>query len=99
MLIKELENPTRRLGQPEDWDELTQGKFPCDTLPIWDVTINDQPAMLSAWQPLPEELEALNKGAAVLLWVLGTRHPVVSVGVENLNADAESGTLDAVAKD
>ena len=39
------------------------------------------PAMMSLWEPTPEEIERLNAGAPVSLLVIGTVHPPVSIGV------------------
>ncbi len=50
-------------------------------LPICDVVIGDQPTMISAWEPTPEELRLLNEGAKVRLYVRGTVHPPVNVEV------------------
>ena len=36
----------------------------------------------SAWLPTPEELAALNAGAPVYLFIWGTGHPPVYVGVK-----------------
>lgn len=71
---------TRELGKPADWDESKNG--PCDTLAVIDTKDhNNNPCMVSAWKPTPEELEALNRGMPVLLWVYGAGHPPVAVGV------------------
>lgn len=37
--------------------------------------------MISIWKPSAEELAVLNAGGGVELIVLGTTHPVVSLGV------------------
>ena len=78
MLIKRIEGSTRQLGAPADWD----GKdMSCDVLPILDVQTAEGNFMFSAWEPTPPELEALNKGANIVLGVRGTAHPVVSLQV------------------
>jgi hypothetical protein len=38
--------------------------------------------MVSAWEPTPQEIEALKNGASLQLWVRGTIHPVVAVVVD-----------------
>lgn len=56
-------------------------------LPIRDAVIHDSvngpetPCMVSAWYPSPEQLVSLIKGSPILLTVLGTVHPPVSVDV------------------
>lgn len=40
------------------------------------------PSMVTAWEPTPEELAALNNGGAVYLRVLGEVHPPVMVWAE-----------------
>ncbi|WP_240733887.1 hypothetical protein [Herbaspirillum huttiense] len=78
MLIKRIEGSTRQLGAPADWD----GKdMSCGVLPILDVQTAEGNFMFSAWEPTPPELEALNKGANIVLGVRGTAHPVVSLQV------------------
>lgn len=46
------------------------------------------PAMVTAWQPPPNELARLNAGASVHLRILGTMHPPVSVDVGDVPPDA-----------
>lgn len=77
MLIGTIEGVTRVIGK-------SQGYL---GLPLRDeamnCTVNGEgtPAMVTAWQPTPEELARLNAGASVHLRVLGTVHPPVMVGV------------------
>lgn len=57
-------------------------------LPVRDVVIHEKvngpgtPAMETAWTPTPDELERLNKGANVILRILGTSPPpqLITVG-------------------
>lgn len=78
MLIKCIDGFTRQFGAPADWD----GKdMSCGVLPVLDVQTAEGNFMFSAWEPTPPELEALNKGANIILGVRGTVHPVVSVQV------------------
>ncbi|BEV15093.1 hypothetical protein HBDW_18810 [Herbaspirillum sp. DW155] len=93
MLIKRIDGSTRQLGAPADWD----GKdMSCGVLPVLDVQTAEGNFMFSAWEPTPPELEALNKGANIILGVRGTAHPVVSLQVA---ADAEVRHPDDVAVD
>lgn len=78
MLIQRILNCTRIMGVPKDWDKEA---LPCNALPIKDVTCDGVPFMVSAWEPTPEELAALNRGETVKLWIQGTVHPVVSLTV------------------
>jgi hypothetical protein len=39
------------------------------------------PAMTTAWEPTPAEIEAIVKGAPVHVQILGTRHPPIMVTV------------------
>ncbi|WP_282029254.1 hypothetical protein [Paracoccus marcusii] len=77
MLIGTIEGVTRVIGK-------SQGYL---GLPLRDELINCTvggqctPAMVTAWQPTPDELARLNAGASVHLRVLGTVHPPVMVGV------------------
>lgn len=80
MLIGRIENATRAIGK-------SQGYF---GLPLRDEVINcsvggeGTPAMTTAWLPTPEELAALNAGAAVHVRILGTQHPPIMLSVGNV---------------
>lgn len=68
-------------------------------LPIRDERINcavngpDTPAMITAWQPNPAELAALNAGAAVHVRILGAIPPPMNVFVGPI---PESSALEKV---
>lgn len=59
-------------------------------LPVRDDVINctvngpNTPEMVTAWLPTPDELAALNAGAAIHVHIIGTAHPpiIVDVGSE-----------------
>lgn len=68
----------RVLGAPKGWD---QKALECGALPITQTEVDGMPAMVSFWRPDAAELEALQKGALVALWVIGEAHPPVSIGV------------------
>lgn len=79
MLINRIRGATRNLGKPADWDD---EKGRCVSLPIRDeVLAGGIPAMLSSWQPTPDELARLAAGAPVWLRVIGTSHPPVMLEV------------------
>lgn len=44
--------------------------------------VRDGNGFVSAWFPTPAELEALNKGAPVYLFIYGQSHPPVMLGVK-----------------
>lgn len=77
MLIAVIEGVTRRIGK-------SQGYL---GLPVRDDTINckvngpDTPTMTTAWHPMPEELAALNAGAAIHVTLLGNQHPPIMLSV------------------
>ena len=88
MQIGRIRNATRVLGK-------AQGYF---GLPLRDINLNckvngpDTPAMQTAWLPTPDEIEAIQSGAPIILTVLGTVHPPVmmSVGREPDDGELES---------
>lgn len=79
MLIGRVEGATRNLGAPLNWNAKESGL--CSTLPILDTLVGDVPWMISAWQPTPEEIEDIKRGASIHLWIQGTVHPVVGMAV------------------
>ena len=82
---------TRWLGKPLGWEPETQG--PCGHLAIRDIDTTAGPAMQSAWEPSPEELDRLKAGAPIILTVVGRVHPPVEVRVGNTpqeSADADT---------
>jgi hypothetical protein len=56
-------------------------------LPVRDALINcpvngpDTPNMETAWIPSPAEIAAINRGAPIILRLLGTMHPPVTLYV------------------
>jgi hypothetical protein len=78
MIIKRISPSTRVFGAPAGWD----GKdTSCGALPILDVQTPEGPFMVSAWEPTPAELEAIQRGETIKLWIRGTVHPVVALTV------------------
>lgn len=83
MQIGMIQGATRVLGK-------SQGYL---GLPVRDVLINetvngpDTPAMETAWLPTPKEIEAIQRGAPVILRVLGAAHPPVMVEVGEVPGD------------
>lgn len=71
----DFEGATRRLGAPKDWNYEKDGI-------CWGLDVIDHDGyMVSLWQPSPAELELLNQGKPVQLWVMGTGHPPVNLQV------------------
>lgn len=81
MMIKMIDGCTRNLNAPENWDGKLNGH--CGVLPVADVVVSNIDFMVSAWEPTPYELELLNKGANIHLYISGHVHPVVSVCVSS----------------
>lgn len=56
----------------------------CRPLPITRVLYqpSNMPAVVSYWQPTPEQLALLNAGRPVWLSVMGSTHPPMAIGVE-----------------
>lgn len=80
MIPGRIANATRYLGAPAGWEPEEHGD--CAHLAIQDLKVNgDVPAMMSVWEPTPEELDRLHRGAKVSLMVVGTDHPPVSISV------------------
>ena len=77
MMIGRIPGATRVLGKSQGYNGL----------PIRDEMIAERvngpetPCMLTAWEPTPDELERLNRGAAVHVRILGSVHPPILVEV------------------
>lgn len=77
MQIGRIQGCTRVLGK-------SQGYI---GLPIRDIRIDDPvsgpnaPAMETAWIPTAEEIAAIQRGAPIILRILGTGHPPVMLYV------------------
>ena len=79
MIANRIKNATRYLGAPAGWQPDKQGH--CAHLAIWDIETTAGPAMMSSWEPTPDELARINAGAPVELLIVGTVHPPVEVRV------------------
>lgn len=72
-----IQGCTRVLGKSQGYYGLpVRDELQNDT-----VTGPDTPVMVTAWFPSPDELAALNAGAAIHLKIVGTAHPPVMIGV------------------
>lgn len=78
MIIKHIEGATRVYGAPPDWDgqDMT-----CGALPVRALQTPEGQFLVSAWEPTSAELEALNRGETLKLWIRGDGHPVVALTV------------------
>jgi len=74
MIPMRIEGTTRKLGAPGDLPN-------CVSLCIRDEIVDGVHMMASAWSVTPEELERLNNGANIVLWVVGRSHPPVQIMV------------------
>lgn len=96
MLIREIEGATRHLDAAANWDQSVER---CDVLPIVDVTTESGAFMVSAWVPSDDELAVLNMGAPIYLWVNGTSHPVVALGVGDVRQALIAGATQQPAQE
>lgn len=79
MIPRRIHGATRYLGAPRGWEPDKDGD--CSHLAILDVESDYGPRMISAWEPTPAELEALQSGAPVYLQIVGRAHPPVMMWV------------------
>lgn len=79
MRIGRIDNATRVLGAPLDWDVTKYG--PCGSLPIRDEKTAQGSLMWSAWFLAEDEIAALVAGAPLYLGVVGDIHPPVCMNV------------------
>lgn len=77
MLIGMIEGATRIIGKGQGYLGLALR----DEIITCTVGGGGTPAMVSAWQPTPDEVARLNAGASVHLRVIGTQHPPVMLDV------------------
>ena len=72
MLNLAIEGTTRRIGKSQGYNGLCVKDFTCD---------DGTPAMQTAWQPTPSEIERIVAGQPIILTLLGTGHPPVLIEV------------------
>lgn len=95
MIVARIDGCTRALGAPAGWNPERDGY--CGTLPIRDEMNGGVPCMVSAWEPTPAELAALNAGAKVMLRVVGGGHPPVMLWVGEPEWSTSPNATDDVA--
>lgn len=75
-----LQDETRRIGKPRNWDDEILGE--CKALSVYDHTDdNGLNWMISGWKPSEEELETLNSGGHVYIRIQGSEHPVIALTI------------------
>lgn len=77
MLTGMIEGATRIIGKSQGYLGLPLR----DEIVHCSVGGEATPAMVTAWLPTPAELDALNRGAAVHVRLIGTGHPPIMVEV------------------
>lgn len=75
MIPGRIPGATRVLGAPAGWDVERDGF--CAGLAVRDCDGH----MVSSWQPSLEEIARIVAGAPVHLFVVGSAHPPVAIGV------------------
>jgi hypothetical protein len=83
MIPRHIAGSTHHFQPPQTWDEERNGG--CSGL---HVRVTEGNACASAWEPLPDELEALNRGGSIIITIYGGQPPV-SLHVEERDADAD----------
>lgn len=77
MLIDRIEGWTRVLGKAQGYIGLPVR----DVVLLDNATGHETPAVMTAWRPLPDELERIMSGAPIYLTILGEGHPPVMMTV------------------
>ena len=77
MLSGHIEGKTRTIGERQGYHGLDVR----DELVYCTVNGPNTPVMVTAWEPTPQELKALNDGASVRVCIMGTVHPPINVSV------------------
>jgi hypothetical protein len=77
MMIATIEGVTHRIGKSQGYLGL-----PLRFAQI-DCPVNGPgtPTMTTAWQPTPQELAALNRGASIHVRIIGMQHPPIMLFV------------------
>ncbi len=80
MIALRIAGATQRLLSPEGFDNVAGLSVRVELVEV--KTGHAVPMAFSAWEPTPDELKQLNRGASVLIGISGPHHPVLHVGVE-----------------
>lgn len=87
MIIGRIQGATRVLGKSQGYLGLPLR----DELIHCSVGGEQTPAMVTSWEPTPDEVERIVAGAPVLLRIIGTAHPPVMLDVGPAPTLAEKG--------
>jgi hypothetical protein len=74
-----IDNATRVLFAPSDWDKEKHGT--CGSLAVRDEKTTAGMVMTSAWFPTEREIDRIRAGAPIYLSIIGEVHPPVSMSV------------------
>lgn len=80
MIISHIDGATRTIGKSQGYLGLPL-RDEYIVMKMTDDTAREASSMLTAWEPTPDELERLAKGAKVYLRVIGRSHPPVMLSV------------------
>lgn len=83
MKILKIEGADEFHGAPKDWNGEVNGE--CAVLPTVKMSSNGVMFRVSQHEFTPDEIEAINNGATLYLWVSSLQHPVVSIGIEGVD--------------
>ena len=89
MEIGRIEGATRVIGRSQGYLGLPLR----DEIIECAVTGPGTPCMVTAWIPSPDELAALNAGAAIHVRIIGAAHPPIMVGVGPVPDDQAEQTV------
>ena len=82
MLIDHIDGATRTLGKSQGYIGLPVR----DEIQVDPTTNTQVSVMVTAWRPLPDELERIMAGAPIYLHLFGTQHPPVRMEVGDVPA-------------
>jgi hypothetical protein len=85
MNIQRIQGATRVLGKSQGYLGLPVRDQVMDCPPAGIV-----PTMTTAWEPTPDELEAIARGAPVYVRIFGTMHPPITVYVGEPPGDEDN---------
>ena len=83
MKILKIEGADEFHGAPKDWNGEVNGE--CAVLPTVKMSSNGVMFRVSQHEFTLDEIEAINNGATLYLWVSSLQHPVVSIGIEGVD--------------
>lgn len=81
MIIKRIAGADTIYGAPPDWKD---DGMECAGLPVRHVQTDQGVFAVSAWEPSPEEIQAILRGETIKLWIRAPGHPVVALTVGDI---------------